>query len=680
MLQRLTREQHAARRGDEQPHGRALQRVRRARRQAVRAPRPRAERVLAPGGRRPRDRREDRDVQRGVDRRARPRGRDRHRSRLLGRRQPRRFGHDHRGHDRRVRALRRADLPAARAAHELAGQHPHGARFVRARVRGARLPTLDPGPAGRVRPRRPGRHDRLRARVVPPPPRPRRVAGLARGARHSRRRRAQRLDPPRHLAVGPTRARPWRSSGTSGAGKTTIGMLVPRLYDVVEGVIRVDGHDVRDLTLESLQAAVGLVPQDPHLFHDSIRANLRYAKPDATEAEMEAVLRGARSGTSSHRCPMGSKPSSASAGTGCRVARSNASRLPRLLLKDPCDRDPRRSNVSSRFRIGARDSRGVRRDPARPNRDRDRAPAVDDRRRRPDRRGRTTVRSSRPGPTRSCSTTAASIPICTARRRDGRPRTAGNQRDPGVNASFRPSRPINSHRPLPSIDSAMTDEESPDSASRRARLATRRHRLRIVGAAVATIVVVASVTTAFALHNSDAGPLPVAGKPHATKHSNSSTTLNLGLASKLDPPRPLSHDDPLKLWVGGDSLAGSFGPALGQMASATGVVDATIDYKVSSGLADNGVRDWYEHAQEAMASDESRRGRVHHRHQRRFHRQQLRLQQRRRPRLGSGLPREGRPHDGDVRRAAHAIAPSSGSGRRRSATPRSTRAPRHSGR
>ena len=149
----------------------------------------------------------------------------------------------------------------------------------------------------------------------------------------------------------------------------------------------------------------------------------------------------------------------------------------------------------------------------------------------------------------------------------------------------------------------MTDEESPDSASRRARLATRRHRLRIVGAAVATIVVVASVTTAFALHNSDAGPLPVAGKKHTAKESNSSTTLNLGLASKLDPPRPLSHADPLKLWVGGDSLAGSFGPALGQMASATGVVDATIDYKVSSGLADNGVRDWYEHAQEAMASE-----------------------------------------------------------------------------
>jgi hypothetical protein len=65
----------------------------------------------------------------------------------------------------------------------------------------------------------------------------------------------------------------------------------------------------------------------------------------------------------------------------------------------------------------------------------------------------------------------------------------------------------------------------------------------------------------------------------------------------------LSHDRPLKLWIGGDSLAGSFGPALGQVAGATGVVDATIDYKVSSGLADQGIRDWPQHAAETMASD-----------------------------------------------------------------------------
>ena len=149
----------------------------------------------------------------------------------------------------------------------------------------------------------------------------------------------------------------------------------------------------------------------------------------------------------------------------------------------------------------------------------------------------------------------------------------------------------------------MTDEQSPDSASRRARLATRRHRLRIAGAVVAVVIVVASVTTAVALRNSDAGPLPGPFKHNATKTNDPSTTLNLGAAAKLAPPRALSHTDPLRLWVGGDSLAGSFGPALGKTASESGVVDATIDYKVSSGLEDQGIRDWFTYAQEKMASD-----------------------------------------------------------------------------
>jgi len=82
--------------------------------------------------------------------------------------------------------------------------------------------------------------------------------------------------------------------GPSGAGKTTIAMLIPRAYETVEGAVRVDGSDVRDLTLTSLHAAIGIVPQDPHLFHDTIRANLRYARPDATDADLEQALRDAR--------------------------------------------------------------------------------------------------------------------------------------------------------------------------------------------------------------------------------------------------------------------------------------------------------------------------------------------------------------------------------------------------
>jgi ATP-binding cassette subfamily B protein len=82
--------------------------------------------------------------------------------------------------------------------------------------------------------------------------------------------------------------------GPTGAGKTTICLLVPRLYDATEGAVRVDGHDVRDLTLSSLSASVGMVPQDTHLFHDTIAANLRYARPGASEAEVVAACRAAR--------------------------------------------------------------------------------------------------------------------------------------------------------------------------------------------------------------------------------------------------------------------------------------------------------------------------------------------------------------------------------------------------
>ncbi len=82
--------------------------------------------------------------------------------------------------------------------------------------------------------------------------------------------------------------------GPSGAGKSTLTGLVSRMYDVTGGAVRVGGEDVRDLTLASLREAVGVVSQDAHMFHDSIRANLLYAKPEATEAELVAACQAAR--------------------------------------------------------------------------------------------------------------------------------------------------------------------------------------------------------------------------------------------------------------------------------------------------------------------------------------------------------------------------------------------------
>jgi len=81
--------------------------------------------------------------------------------------------------------------------------------------------------------------------------------------------------------------------GPSGAGKTTLTYLIPRLYDPSSGIIRIDGHDLRDVTLDSLAASIGMVTQETHLFHDTIRTNLTYAKMDATQAEIESAARAA---------------------------------------------------------------------------------------------------------------------------------------------------------------------------------------------------------------------------------------------------------------------------------------------------------------------------------------------------------------------------------------------------
>ncbi|HLG12323.1 MAG TPA: ABC transporter ATP-binding protein [Dehalococcoidia bacterium] len=123
--------------------------------------------------------------------------------------------------------------------------------------------------------------------------------------------------------------------GATGAGKTTIAYLVPRLYDVDAGAVLIDGQDVRDLTLDTLSDNVAMVNQEPYLFHSSILENLRYARPDATDAEVEAAARAANIHEFISLLPngydtvVGERGYRLSGGEKQRVA------IARALLKDP---------------------------------------------------------------------------------------------------------------------------------------------------------------------------------------------------------------------------------------------------------------------------------------------------------------------------------------------------------
>jgi ATP-binding cassette subfamily B protein len=123
--------------------------------------------------------------------------------------------------------------------------------------------------------------------------------------------------------------------GPSGAGKTTITHLVPRLYDPVRGTVRIGGHDVRDLTLESLRSVVGVVPQDAHLFHDTIRANLLYARPSATEKELTEACEAARIWELISSLPDGLDTIAGDRGYRFSGGEKQRLALARLLLKAP---------------------------------------------------------------------------------------------------------------------------------------------------------------------------------------------------------------------------------------------------------------------------------------------------------------------------------------------------------
>ncbi|MBJ7505325.1 MAG: ABC transporter ATP-binding protein [Ilumatobacteraceae bacterium] len=123
--------------------------------------------------------------------------------------------------------------------------------------------------------------------------------------------------------------------GPSGSGKSTLASLIPRLYDVTAGTVRVDSHDVRDLTADSLHAAIGVVSQDPHLFHESIESNLRYARPSATDADIVAACRGARIHDTIAALPDGYRTVVGERGYRFSGGEKQRLAIARLLLKNP---------------------------------------------------------------------------------------------------------------------------------------------------------------------------------------------------------------------------------------------------------------------------------------------------------------------------------------------------------
>jgi ATP-binding cassette subfamily B protein len=123
--------------------------------------------------------------------------------------------------------------------------------------------------------------------------------------------------------------------GPSGAGKTTISALIPRLYDVTGGSIEIDGHDVRDVELESLRECIGVVMQDAHLFHETIAENLRYAKEDATREEMETACRSAQIWTLIDSLPQGLETMVGERGHRLSGGEKQRLAIARLLLKSP---------------------------------------------------------------------------------------------------------------------------------------------------------------------------------------------------------------------------------------------------------------------------------------------------------------------------------------------------------
>jgi len=123
--------------------------------------------------------------------------------------------------------------------------------------------------------------------------------------------------------------------GPSGAGKSTMSALVTRLYDVTSGSITIDGHDLREVSLQSLRAAIGIVAQDPHMFHTTVGENLRYARPDATDSELRDACNSAQVLDVIERLPDGFDTVVGERGYRLSGGEKQRLAIARMLVKDP---------------------------------------------------------------------------------------------------------------------------------------------------------------------------------------------------------------------------------------------------------------------------------------------------------------------------------------------------------
>ncbi|MFC9130110.1 ABC transporter ATP-binding protein [Streptomyces sp. NPDC057099] len=123
--------------------------------------------------------------------------------------------------------------------------------------------------------------------------------------------------------------------GSSGSGKSTVSLLLPRFYDVTRGAVLVGGHDVRELSLESLRAAIGLVPEDSFLFSDTVRDNIAYGRPDATQEEIEKAARAAQADRFIRELPDGYDTTVGEHGLTLSGGQRQRVALARAILTDP---------------------------------------------------------------------------------------------------------------------------------------------------------------------------------------------------------------------------------------------------------------------------------------------------------------------------------------------------------